>query len=222
METCTILSLLPAPFVAVTLYLLLRYKYPAGKFRLVHKTFLLGLAGVLPVFLMDNIISSLHLDHLHSLNRTLLYAFVLTGGLFELWKFFVLRFFVFPSAIVAKSIDIIVYSVVIAAGFTTGYCIYALYFGMPFIDMCLFALTIGPVFVSISLIMGYFTGIALNRQYPVIDMITGLFLAVIFQGMYRFCLLTSDKLLLYMAIAGMCVIGITLLTISLRETPNSD
>lgn len=222
METSAVLSLLPAPIVAAALYFLLRYKYRTGKFGLVHKTFLLGLLGIIPVYLIDRLISGLHLDSLHSLNRTLFYAFVLTGGVFEFWKFLVLKFFVYPSKQVNKTIDVIIYSVIIAAGFTTAYSFYALYFAPSYINVGLYALTIGPVFVSISLIMGYFTGRSLDNKFPFIEQMTGLFIAAVFQGIYRFCLLTSDTLLMYLAVGGMLLTGISLLVISLREPSGSD
>jgi RsiW-degrading membrane proteinase PrsW (M82 family) len=216
MGTSAILSLLPAPIVAVAIYLLLRYKYPDGNFRLLYKTFLLGIAGILPVFIIDKIISYVHLDHLHSLNRTLFYAFVLTGGIFELWKFLVLRLFVYPSKQVQKTIDVIFYSIIIAAGFTTSYSLYALYFAPWYISVSLYALSIGPVFVSIAVILGYFTGLALSRKFALIDFSTGLFVAIVFQGIYRFCLLTTDTLLLYLAMGGMMITAVTFIIFSLR------
>ena len=220
MEYCSVLSLLPAPLVATALYVLLRYKYPQGKFALVHKTFILGLAGIIPIFIIDKLITVLHLDHLHSLNRTLFYAFVLTGGVFELWKFLVLKLFVYQSKLVVKTIDVIIYSLFIASGFTFAYTAYTLLVVPAYIDTCLYAFTIGPVFVMLSVMMGYFTGIAIRRQHSLIDLVTGLFLAGVFQGIYRFCLLTTDTLLLYMSMGGMLVIGLTLLVISLREPSN--
>ncbi|MDO9258257.1 MAG: PrsW family glutamic-type intramembrane protease [Bacteroidales bacterium] len=222
MEISAILSLLPGPIVVVALYLLLRYKYSNGNFYLIYKTFIIGLAGIIPVFIIDRLVSYFHLDHLHSLNRTVFYAFVLTGGVFELWKFLVLRLYVYPNKQVTKTFDVILYSIIIAAGFTVGYSVYALFYPPIYINMSYFAFTSGPVFVSIAVIMGYFTGIALNRQFPVIDFITGLFIAVVFQGMYRFCLLTNDRLLLYLAIGGMLITAVSLLFISLREPAKSN
>jgi RsiW-degrading membrane proteinase PrsW (M82 family) len=221
METSTILSLLPAPIVAVALYLLLRYKYSNGNFHLIYKTFILGLAGIIPIFIIDRLVTNFHLDHLHSLNRTLFYAFVLTGGVFELWKFLVLRLYVYPSKQITRTFNVIVYSIFIAAGFTIGYSVYAILYPPIYINISYFALTIGPVLVSIAIIMGYFSGIALNRQFPVIDRITGLFIAIVFHGIYRFCLLMNDVLLLYMAIGGMLITAASLLFISLREPAKS-
>ncbi len=222
METSAMLSLLPAPIVVVALYLLLRYKYSDGNFRLIHKTFILGASGIIPVFIIDRLVSFIHLDHLHSLNRTLFYAFVLTGGVFELWKFLVLRIYVYPFKKITKTVDVIVFSIIIAAGFTIGYSIYALFYPPIYINMSYFALTIGPVFVSIAIIMGYFTGIALKRQFPVIDFFTGIFVASVFQGMYRFSLLTNDRLILYVAIGGMIITAVSLLVISLKEPGKSN
>lgn len=220
MGTSAILSLLPAPMVAIAIYLFLRYKYSHGDFHLFYKTFILGAAGILPVFVIDKVIIWVHLDHLHSFNRTLFYAFVLTGGVFELWKFLVLKFSVYSSKQIKKTSNVIIYSIMIGAGFTTAYSVYALFYAPWYINILLYALTIGPVFVSISAIMGYFAGIALSREFPVIDLITGLFIAVVFQGIYRFCLLTTDTIFLYMAAVGMMITGISLVVISLREPEN--
>lgn len=222
MEISAILSLLPAPIVVVALYILLKYKYSDGNFYLFYKTLILGIAGIIPIFIIDRLVTNFHLDHLHSLNRTVFYAFVVTGGVFELWKFLILRIYVYTEKQVTKTFDVILYSIIIAAGFTIGYSVYALFFPPIYINMLYFAFTIGPVFVSIAVIMGYFTGIALNRQFPVIDFITGLFIAIVFQGMYRFCLLTNDILLLYMAIGGMLITAVSLLIISLREPAKSN
>jgi RsiW-degrading membrane proteinase PrsW (M82 family) len=219
METSSILSLLPAPIVAAAIYLLLRYKQPNGNFNLVYKTFILGLTGIIPVFIFDKLVTNFHLDHLHSLHRTLFYAFVLTGSVFELWKFLVLRLFVYPSKQVTTTIKVIIYSIIIGAGFTTGYSVYALFYAPPYINVSLYAITIGPAFVSTAVIMGYFTGAALNRQFPVIDLITGLFIAIVFQGIYRFCLLMTDTLMLYLATVGMLVTAISLIIISVRKQP---
>ncbi len=222
MQTSEILSLLPAPIIAVVIYLFMRYKYPNGNFNLFYKTFVLGIAGILPVFFIDKLIADFHLDHLHSLNRTLFYAFVLTGGVFELWKFLVLRLLVYPSKQIIKKFDVIVYSIIVAAGFTSAYSAYALFYAPDYISDLLYALTIGPVFVSIAVIMGYFVGNSLKHQFPVIEFSTGLFVAMVFQVIYRFCLLTTDTLLLYMAAGGMLITAISLLIISFRETVESN
>ncbi len=216
------LSLIPAPLIAVLLYLLLRYKLPGGNYGLVYKTFLIGLAGVLPVFIIDSLISRFHLDHLHSLNRTVFYAFVLTGSVFEFWKFIVLKLFVYQSKKVTKTIDVIFYSIIIAAGFTTSYSVYALFYAPGYISVSLYAISIGPAFVSIAVIIGYFTGNAINRKFPLIEFVTGLFIVVVFQGIYRFCLLTTDTLLLYMALGAMLITAVTLLVFSLREAEESN
>ena len=220
MDTCSIISILPAPIVAVALYSLLRYKYPKGKFALVHKTFLLGVLGVLFVFIANKVIAYLQLDSLHSLNRTLFYAFVLTAGIFEFWKYIILRLFVYPSKMVVKTFDVIVYSIFIAAGFTFGFSVYSLYFPPSFVDICFNAYSSGPAFLSIAIIMGYFVGISLKRDNPSVDHMTGLVLAVVFQGINRFCLLTHDTVLHYLTMAGMFVIAMTFIVISLRERPD--
>lgn len=222
METSAILSLLPAPLVAVGLYLFLRYKFPKGNFSLLYKSFLFGLAGIVPVYFIDQLIVYLHLDHLHSLNRTLFYAFVLTAGVYETWKFLVLRLVVYPSKRINKTIDLVFYSIIVAAGFVTAYSVYALFYAPSYISVSLYAISIGPVFVCIAVIMGYFTGLAVHRKFAVTDLITGLLVAIIFHGIYRFCLLTTDTILLYLAMAGMMIIAITFLIFSIRGSEGSE
>jgi protease PrsW len=222
MGSSAILSLIPAPAVATVLLLLTIYKFPKGDFRLLYKTFLVGAAGILPVYGIDRLIEVLHLDHLHSFNRTLFYAFVLTGSVFEIWKFLVLKLLVFKSKQVSKTIDVIFYSIIIAAGFTTSYSVYALFYAPSYISVSLYAFTIGPVFVSIAVILGYFTGIALNKKFPYVDFVTGLFIAIVFQGIYRFCLLTTDMIFMYLALGGMLITGITFLVLGIRGLEESD
>ena len=222
METSAILSLLPAPLVAAVLYIFVRYKFPEGDFKLFYKSFFFGVAGILPIYFIDQLIVYLHLDHLHSLNRTLFYAFVLTGGMYELWKFIILKLLVYPSKKVRRTIEMIFYSVIIAAGFTTAYSVYSLFYAPSYISVSLYALSIAPVFISIAVIMGYFAGIGLNRKYAVTDLLTGLFISIVFQGIYRFCLLTTDTILLYLSMVGMLATGITFVIFSFRGAENSD
>lgn len=222
MGTYEILSLIPAPLVAVILFVLLWNKSDHSKLKLYYKSLLAGMAGVILVYLVDRFIIYMNLHSLHSLNRTLFYAFVLTGGVFEFWKFIVLRILVYPSGKAPKSLNSIFYSLVIASGFTITYSIYAVYFAPPYISDSLYAITIAPVFVSIAIIMGYFSCSTSTRNYPGVDLLTGFFLAVVFQGIYRFCLLTTDLPLIYMAVGAMVITGITLLVISFREASDSN
>jgi len=217
MTTCAILTLLPAPLTALALFALLKYKYPDGKFGLVYKSFILGALGIIAVYAFDKLIVHLHLDSLHSWNRTFFYAFILTGGFYELWKLLVLRIFIYPSNLVVKPIDVIIYSVFTGAGFTSLYAVYSLYYGSAYVDTCLFAITLTPAFISLAIIMGYFAGMAKTRQNRVVDLTTGLFIAMIFHGIYRFCLLTCDEPLMYISLSGMVLIALTFMWFAVRR-----
>jgi RsiW-degrading membrane proteinase PrsW (M82 family) len=222
MMSISILSLLQPVLIAAALFGLLKYKYPEGNFSLVYRMFLLGILAVLPVYAFDQLIARAGLDSLHSFHRTLFYALVLTGGFYEFLKYVLLRTMVLPSKRVTKTIDVILYSLFIGAGFTTGASLYALLIEPPFINPLLYSLTTSPVFIAVAIIMGYFCGISLHRKYPVIDRMVALLLAVLLQGLYRFCLLLSDTPLLFMAVAGIVIIGGTLLFLALRETTASE
>jgi RsiW-degrading membrane proteinase PrsW (M82 family) len=104
-----------------------------------------------------------------------------------------------------------------ASGFTTFYSVYALYFAPSYIDTCLFAYTLPVAFVSLAIMMGYFIGVAKTRHNRFVDLASGLFIAVIFHGIYRFCLLTSDKALMYLALPAMAIIALTFLYFAVRK-----
>lgn len=218
MTSCAILSLVPAPVTALALFAMLKYKYPKGKFGLVYKSFLFGALGIIAVFAFDKLVGAFGLDSLHSWNRTFFYAFILTAGFYEFWKFLVLRVFIYPSDLVVKPIDSIIYSVFTAAGFMSFFAIYSLFYGPSYINSCFFAITLGPAFISLAVIMGYFMGMAKSRQNQFVDLTTGLFITIIFHGIYRFCILTFDRPLMCISLGGMVIIALTFLWFAVKRT----
>lgn len=217
MDNCSIVSMFIAPAIAIALYVLLKYKYPKGSFKLVYQCFMLGVSGIIVVYFADRIIESLHLNSLHSVNRTLFYSFVLTTGLYELVKLVFLRLLVYKSHMVRRPIDMIVYTIFIFTGFNTAFSIYRIFFGPEYVNDCIYAFSVGPAVVSLAIIMGYFVGQARGRRYNFVDLFTALLITVVFNGLFYFCILTSDLPLLYLSIAGMVIVALPLLFITLKQ-----
>lgn len=217
MNSCSIVSMFIAPAIALALFLLLRYKYPDGKFKLVYQSFLLGVAGIILVYFADRIIDILKLNSLHSVNRTLFYAFVLTSGLYEFYKLMILRIFVYKSPMVRRPVDMMVYAIFIFTGFHAAFSIYRVFFGPGYVNDCIYALSIGPAVISLAIIMGYFVGQARIRRHGFVDLFTAFMITVVFHGLYYFCLITNDMPLLYLTIAGMVVVAFPLFVIILKQ-----
>ena len=218
---CTILQFAISPVLFIILYMFLKFKYRDGDFSLLFKVFIIGLLSLLLIFPADWIIHKAGLDSLHSFHRTLFYAFILTAGLFELLKFLVIRIYAYKDKRFVNISDGIVYSLVASLGFTTTYSVYMYFFPPEFIKQCTYAWSIGPAAVSMAVVMGFFFGIAQKRRYSIIDLLTGLFAAIVLHGVYRFCLLYNDKTMLLMALIAMAFIALVLVVKAIRSGSQS-
>ncbi len=217
MSQCELISVLISPLIATALFLLLKYKYPNGQFRLVYKSFFAGAAGVILVFFADRAIEILGLDSLHSVNRTLFYAFVLTTGLYEFYKALILRFMVYKSNMVRRPVDMVLYTIFIFTGFNASFSVYRIFFGAQYVNDCLYTYSVGPAVLSLAVIMGYFVGQARNRRFDYVDFFTALVITIVCHGLYYFSILTSDLPLLYLSIASMVVIASVLGILILKQ-----
>jgi protease PrsW len=221
MNACNILQFAIAPALFFLLYIFLKFKYHDGDFSLFFKVFAIGVFSLFIVFLADWLIHKAGLDSLHSFHRTLFYAFILTAGLFELVKFLVVRIYAYKDKRFVSISDGIVYSLAASLGFTTSYSVYLYFFPAEFINQCTYAWSIGPATVCMATVMGFFFGMAQKRRYSIIDLLTGLFAAIVLHGVYRFCLLYNDKTMLLMAIILMALIAIILIVKAVRTGQQS-
>lgn len=217
MSICEWFSVLISPFIACVIFVFLKYKYPKGWFSLVFSSFFTGAAGVILVFITDRIIEMYNLNSLHSVNRTLFYAFVLTTGIYELYKITVVRLLVYKSGIVRRPSDLIIYTLFIFTGFNSSFSLYRIYFGAEYVNDCIYAYSVGLVVLSLAVVMGYFIGQARGKQYEFVDFFIALFISTVFHGLYYFCILTSDLPLLYLSIAGMAMVASILVAIILKQ-----
>jgi len=217
MNACTLLQFAVAPATFLLLFLFLKSKYRHGDFSLFFKVFAIGLLSVALIPLADRLIHLAGLDSLHSFHRTMFYAFILTGGLFQVIIFTIIRIFAFRDRRFVNISDGIVYALSVTLGFATSYSVYV-YLAQPeFIDQCTYAWSFGPAVSCFAITMGFFFGMARNRRNSFIDLLTGLGAAIILNGVYRFCLLYKDKTMLLLSLLAMAIIALVLIVKAIRS-----
>ncbi len=204
------LTIFLAPLLSLLFYLFLKYKYPDGSFSLVIKSFLFGILCVSLVLLAESIAENYGWNNLKNLRRVAFYSLIIMGFSAELGKFIVLRYFILPKDICKGPTDAIIYSVIISLGYI---CVWSILYLFDIIDLqfdLLYAFIIIPANIIFAVIMGFFVGLGKVRKNRFIDSMTALFAATFFHGVFNFCYLTSDTLLLILISIGMSAIAIAL------------
>jgi RsiW-degrading membrane proteinase PrsW (M82 family) len=216
------LSFLIPLIIAVLLYVYLKYKFRESPPGLLIRSFFLGMISIILVIFIQIVANYLELDNLRNIRRIVFYSVVITGFFAELGKFFMLKVFVYPNERFRTPVDGILYSVMIAMGFTTANNM--LYF-FQFSDLTVDtvnAFTAGPANVIFGVVMGFFLGLGKLRRMRFVDSMTGLLAAVFFHALYSFCLLTKDYKLLGAFFIGSVIIAISLTIASIRISEDED
>jgi RsiW-degrading membrane proteinase PrsW (M82 family) len=204
------------PLIALLVFFYLKYKFGEWSFSLLFKSFLLGMASIVLVLVVQICASYMELDKLHNIRRVLFYALVIMALFAELGKYIMLRGFVYRKKEFKTPVDGIIFAVMISMGFATMNNI-LYFFKIPDLSVN-FAntLTAGPANAIFGVMMGFFIGLGKLRKMRVIDTMTGLAAAVFFHGLYDFCLLTKDYRLLWAFFIGATIIAISLCIAALR------
>ena len=219
MDFAHYLTIFLAPLLSLLFYLFLKYKYPDGSFSLVIKTFLFGILCVSLVLLAESIARNYGWNDIKNLRRVAFYSLIIMGFSAELGKFIILRYFVLPKEMCKGPTDAIIYSLIISLGYI---CIWNILYLFDIIDLqfdLLYAFIIIPANITFAVVMGFFIGLGKVRKNRFIDSMTGLFAATFFHGIFNFCYLTSDTLLLILVSIGISAIAIALGIKSLSIKP---
>lgn len=204
------LTIFLAPLISLLYYLFLKYKFPGGSFSLVFKSFLFGILCVSLVLLAESIAEYYDWNNLKNLRRVAFYSLIITAFSAELGKFIILRYFILPKEMCKGPTDAIIYSVIISLGFI---CIWNIFYLFDIIDLqfdLLYAFIIIPANITFAVVMGFFIGLGKIRKNRFIDSMTGLSAATFFHGIFNFCYLTSDTLLLILVSIGISFIAVAL------------
>jgi len=215
-ELSTLISWSIAPVMAIILAMMSLKTAGKKMFLFYISAYFIGLLTIIPMIAGLYYSSYLFLDHVRSIRRILFFSFVLVGFLAELTKFLFLRYHFMPKEKITKPVDGILFSVMIALGFSTVANIYFSYFWIDSINVKAINYSLPFANFLIAIIMGFFLGIGKFRRNH-IDSLTGLSAAIFFQGFYNFCLLSHDYVLLALVGIGTLIIAVMLLVKSINS-----
>ncbi|MBE0637898.1 MAG: PrsW family intramembrane metalloprotease [Bacteroidales bacterium] len=214
------LPLLIAPVIFFILILLARKIMEKKVLNLFTSAYFFGLLTAIPMMLALYFVYEYWLVHVQSLRRILFFSFALIGFLSEFSKFLLLRFFYLPKESFTKPFDGVLFSVMIAMGYSTTANAYFLYDWKYSDDLQIVLYTLPAANLFIGIILGFFTGMAKFRT-NYFDSLTGLTASFFFYGFYSFCLISQDYLLLGLLGGGIVIISMLLAVKSLNTNVNS-
>ena len=207
MEINYVLSLLFSPLLAAIVVGIIWTKRGKDRYPGLIASFVLGMFSIAIVLLFQYIAKYYGLDPYRNIRRTIFYAFMVMGIGSELGKYLVLRYFYFTKSSFNGPLDSIVYSTMIALGFSFAGNI--LYFTLPFyteVDF-IYAYSVVPANIFFAVIMGFFIGMGKSRENKFVDSMTGLFGASFFHALYNFCFFTNDyRLLVFLSIGAFIIV----------------
>jgi RsiW-degrading membrane proteinase PrsW (M82 family) len=187
MNMISVLVAAIAPGMALLCYFYLKDRYHAEPVRLVVKMFLLGALLVLPVMVMQSgLVPGID-------ENSFTYSFLISAGLEEFCKWFVVYFIIYKHAVFDEPYDGIVYAVAVSLGFATLENIF--YALLHYSD---FSVLLFRAFLPVSghamfgVTMGYYMGKAKFRKQRQTFYI-GLSLAapVFYHGIFDYILATA-------------------------------
>lgn len=220
MSISEIIPLFIAPAIFLVLILMAMKSMEKPAYKLFIGSYFFGLLTAIPMIVALYLVYNYWLTHVSSLRRILFYSFVLVGYLAEFSKFLVLRYYYIPRESVTKPFDGILFSVMISMGFATAANVF-FFFEWQYSDSPFTVLyTLPFANLLIGIIMGFFIGMGKFRSNHV-DSLTGLGVAIFFQGFYNFCLFSQDYLLLGLVGVGTFIITVMLAVKSLNTDTKS-
>jgi RsiW-degrading membrane proteinase PrsW (M82 family) len=198
-----------APIIFIAMYFYFRNHREKEFMRLMLRSFVAGAMGVSVLILAFAISFELGISELKSLKRILFFAFVTSAGASELGKFIVYRYFIMRTNKEISPIDSILLSITTALGFSALallLIVLNIYNVQEYRPVTLFTLSYIPANLIFSVVMGFFIGMARFLQTHIVFSLTGLTGAILFHGIYNFCLFTHDFRLLSLFAFGSTVI----------------
>lgn len=186
-----LIALAIAPGLAICLFIFHRDAYNHEPKLNLFISFILGIAIVFPVYFIERYFNTV--PDRSTLSGTAISAFLVVALTEELGKFAVLRGYAYPRKSFDEPLDGIVYSVMISMGFATIENVAYVYeagetgdgYQVAFLRMFLSV----PAHASFAVLMGYYAGKAkFDNQNRLLLLLTGLFWAVLFHGVFDFCL----------------------------------
>ena len=181
------LAVLPAVLIIMLIFYLRRQRKINFKEILIY--FTLGIVSIIPALAIETIFDFANFT---TWKEIIVYSFVVVGLTEETGKFLFLRAIAYESKNFKEPYDGIIYAVLISMGFATAENLFYTYSGgTPTALMRMF--TAVPAHAAFGVLMGFFTGLAKVRRFPVFYMSLGLLIAVFFHGLYDFFLMQNEN-----------------------------
>ena len=183
------LTLAIAPAILLAIYFYKKDPRPEPK-KMIVLAFILGFVVVIILFILFSIID---LDSIEKSKnpwvRAFLKSFVTASFIEELFKFLVFAIFIFNSKYFDEISDGIIYMAIISLGFA---CLENIIYSFDdIITGFIRAFTAVPGHALWSGIMGYYFGLAKFSKHKVSLILVGLFIGILYHGLYDFVIFAS-------------------------------
>ena len=218
-----------APILIIAFYIYSRDKYEKEPVSYLLKALLAGAIIVLPVVLIEKLLSA-PAGNLEGLSNAAWTAFLVAGLTEEGMKFLAFLLFFWKSSHFNERFDGIVYAVYISLGFAGIENILYVFSGGYSVGIVR-ALTAVPAHALFGVVMGYYFGLAkFNAKYRGIYLALAFFLPFVFHGLYVFLLMANSPvflsifipLFIYFWFIGFRKISIASNASVFRGTPGDD
>ncbi|WP_166239304.1 glutamic-type intramembrane protease PrsW [Paenibacillus turpanensis] len=186
MEWLSLLTVAVAPGLALLTYFYLKDRYVTEPIRAVASVFLLGMLVVFPIMIIQRGFI------LAFGENEWLFSFVISAGIEEFFKWFIVYFFVFPSASFDEPYDGIVYAVASSIGFATvENLLHVLLNPYDLSSVIIRALLPVSAHALFGVVMGYFIGKAkFSETRKKLLLLASLAVPIFWHGWFDWILLT--------------------------------
>ncbi|TCZ81238.1 intramembrane metalloprotease PrsW [Paenibacillus albiflavus] len=202
MQILSIIMAAIAPGLSLLAFFYLKDRYETEPIHLVVKVFLLGALLVFPSMILQN-----ELLGIGKVND-FVFSFVITSGIEEFLKFFLLYHMIFHHKAFDEPYDGIVYAVSISLGFATLENIfYALFNSMTFTNLLVRALLPVSGHALFGVSMGYYMGKAkFEPSKKKIFLFLSLLVAVFWHGLFDYIMLVATNYWMWIMIPFMIIL----------------
>ncbi|CAM4223803.1 glutamic-type intramembrane protease PrsW [Paenibacillus tarimensis] len=201
----SILAAAIAPGVSLLVYIYLKDRYDTEPFHMVARMFLVGVLIVLPIVIVQRGLM------LWLGEEPFIYAYVISAGVEEVIKWFVLYHIIYNHTIFDEPYDGIIYASAISLGFATlENVLYALLMPSTFGSLLVRALLPVSAHALFGVMMGYYVGKAkfAEKQQTRRLLAFSLALPLFWHGLYDYIMLTAETTWIYFIIPLMIVLWI--------------
>ncbi|KKC46237.1 MULTISPECIES: glutamic-type intramembrane protease PrsW [Paenibacillus] len=201
----SILTAAVAPGISLLTYLYLKDRYDSEPIHLVFRLFVTGMLVVVPIMVIQRGLELWLGSH------PLLFSFALSGGVEELFKWFVLYHIIYNHMEFDEPYDGIVYAASVSLGFATlENIMYAVFYPSTFGTMMLRALLPVSGHALFGIMMGYYFGKAkfAPKRHIRRFLLLSLILPVLWHGLYDWILTSTAREWAWIIVPFMAVLWI--------------